>query len=112
MYDEAKYVYYRNKKIPGWWEFYLPDKINPYKKTDTLTLHTGCLTDYWHIHSSNKHPNPRGVEACNYVQNMIYNRFGGAFLSPEWQYTGSHRGQIIYHEKELGECGGKIYCVM
>lgn len=64
MYEEAKYTYYRKKKIPGWWIDYLPNETNPYKKTDTLTIYTGCLAEYWHIHSSNKHPNPRGVEAC------------------------------------------------
>lgn len=46
MYENPKYVYYRNKKIPGWWEDYLPKEQNPYKKTDTLTLEIGCLADY------------------------------------------------------------------
>lgn len=100
MFEEPKYTYYRKKKIPGWWKDYLPNETNPYKKTDTLTIYTGCLADYWHIHSSNKHPNPRGVEACNYVQAMIYNRFGAAFLSPEWQYYGGRKGQKTYNDRE------------
>ena len=100
MFGEPKYTYYRNKKIPGWWEMYLPNETNPYKRTDTLTLHTGCLAEYWHIHSSNKHPNPRGVDACNYVQTMIYNRFGAAFLSPAWHFSGGRKGQKIYNDRE------------
>lgn len=100
MYNQPKYAYYRKKKIPGWWMDYLPNETNPYERTDTLTIHTGCLADYWHIHSSNKHPNSRGVEACNFVQGMIYNRFGAAFLSSEWQYSGGRQGQKIYNDKK------------
>lgn len=31
---------------------------------------------------------------------MIYNRFGAAFLSPEWQYSGGRQGQTTYNDKE------------
>ncbi|MBR1477232.1 MAG: hypothetical protein IJ608_04625 [Lachnospiraceae bacterium] len=99
MYDTPKYVYYKNKRIPGWWKDYLPDEGNPYNDKDTLTLTQGCLSDYWHIHSSNKHYNPRGAEACNAVQKMVYEYFGGAFLSDSFRVGfGGHRGQVIYHE--------------
>lgn len=97
---ELEYMYYRNKKVPRWWEFYLPNEENPYKETDTLTLEKGCLMDYWHIHSSNKHPNYRGAEACNFVRNMIYNRFGGAFLTSRGYANGGRKGEKFYHEPE------------
>lgn len=97
MYENPKYVYYRNKKIPGWWEDYLPKEQNPYKKTDTLTLEIGCLANYWHIHSSNKHPNYRGAEACNFVHDMVCKRFGEAFLTSGW-YSGGRKGKKIYHD--------------
>ena len=58
----------------------------------------GCLSDYWHIHSSNKHYNPKGAEACNAVQRMVYERFGGVFLtSPFGTGYGGRQGQILYH---------------
>ena len=99
MTDLPKYVTYRNKRIPSWWEIFLPNEQNPYKSGDTLTLLPGCLSDYWHIHSSNKHYNPKGAEACNAVQRMVYERFGGAFLtSPFRTGYGGHRGQTIYNE--------------
>lgn len=98
MNEEPKYVYYRNRRIPGWWRDYLPDERNPYHEKDTLTLEKGCLAGYWHIHSSNKYPNPRGVEACNFVHEMIYIRFGGAFLTADC-YSGA-RGEHRYHEPE------------
>lgn len=99
MYEEPKYVYYRNKRIPAWWTDYLPDEKNPYTNTDTLTLEPGCLTDYWHSHSSNKHPNFRGAEVCNFVQRMVYIHFGGAFLSGNYIWN-CHQGQDSYHEPE------------
>ena len=99
MTETPKYIMYRNRRIPGWWQKYLPEEKNPYKKEDTLTLIQGCLSDYWHIHSSNKHYNPKGSEACNAVQRMVYERFGGAFLSsPFGMGYGGRQGQIIYHE--------------
>ena len=99
MNDNPKYVMYRNKRIPRWWEDYLPEEKNPYKKEDILTLEVGCLSDYWHIHSSNKHPNYKGAEACNAVQEMVYYHFGGAFLSGGGGY-GGQKGQKRYHEPE------------
>lgn len=99
--ETSNYVMYRNRWIPRWWQDYLPDERNPYKKEDTLTLMKGCLCDYWHIHSSNKHYNPKGSEACNAVQRMVYERFGGAFLSSPFRMGyGGHQGQIIYQEPE------------
>lgn len=100
MYEEPKYTYYRNKRIPIWWSYYLPDEINPYQTMDTLTLERGCLADYWHIHSSNKHPNYRGAEACNFVHEMIRNRFGGAFLTSKFHFTGGRQGERSYHEPD------------
>lgn len=98
-YERPKYVIYRKKRIPGWWVEYLPLEQNPYKSSDTLTLEQGCLCEYWHSHSSNKHYNPKGAEACNAVQEMIYYRFGGAFLtSPYGIPYGGHQGQKVYHE--------------
>lgn len=99
MFNESKYVLYRNKRIPGWWEDYLPKEANPYQATDTLTLEKGCLSNYWHIHSSNKHPNYRGAEACNFVHEMIYHRFGGAFLSG-CGVGGGRKGEHSYYEPE------------
>ena len=101
IFNTPKYVMYRNKRIPGWWLDYLPDENNPYKKDDTLTLEKGCLNEYWHIHSSNKHLNLRGADACNAVQRMIYDRFGGAFLTgSQGRYYGGHIGQEKYNEPE------------
>ena len=71
MNNERTYTYYRNRRVLGWWIDYLPEEKNPYKASDTLTLQKGCLSDYWYIHSSNKHPNHRGVEACNFVHSLI-----------------------------------------
>ena len=45
--ETPKYFMYRNKRIPEWWKWYLPNENNPYKKEDTLTLEKGCLCDYW-----------------------------------------------------------------
>ena len=112
MYETPKYVYYRNKRIPGWWEDYLPDEQNPYQDTDTLTLERGYLADYWHFHSSNKHPNFKGADACNFVHEMIYRRFGGAFLTSN-HYGGGRRGEhsyrepdhIVYENAYIGEDG-------
>lgn len=89
MYNEPEYIIHRNKKVPGWWGDYLPEEKNPYQAADTLTLEKGYLSNYWHIYSSNKHPNYKGAEACNYVHDMIYKRFGGAFLTS--QYCGGAR---------------------
>lgn len=100
MYKDSGYIMYRNKRIPGWWEDYLPKEKNPYQATDTLTLEKGCLSDYWHIHSSNKHPNYRGAEACNFVHDMIYKRFGGAFLTSQYYLGGGRQGERSYHEPE------------
>ncbi len=101
MFETPKYIMYRKRRIPGWWQKYLPDEKNPYKNEDTLTLTPGCLDDYWHIHSSNKHYNPNGAAACNAVQSMVYERFGGAFLSiPYGMHFGGHQGQIDYHEPD------------
>ena len=100
MYKEQGYLIYRNKRIPAWWADYLPEENNPYKDTDTLTLEQGCLSDYWHIHSSNKHPNYRGAEACNFVHDMIYKRFGGVFLTPVYYTWGGRKGEDSYHEPE------------
>lgn len=117
MYSSPKYTFYKNRRIPGWWADYLPEEENPYRDGDTLTLEPGCLSDYWHIHSSNKHPNFKGAEACNAVQKMVYERFGGAFLSGSSGIFGhgGHRGQASYHEPEhlaYGNAfleGGKIH---
>ncbi len=98
MNEAHEKVYYRNKKIPEWWEWYLPEEKNPYQENDTLTLEKGCLVDYWHIHSSNKHPNHRGVEACNFVHEMIYRKFGGAFLTSSYYLGGGRRGEHSYYE--------------
>ena len=102
MNDNPKYVMYRNKRIPRWWKDYLPDEKNPYKKEDTLTLEVGCLSDYWHIHSSNKHPNYKGADACNAIQEMVYYLFGGAFLSGGGGY-GGHQGQKRKCQKRNGK---------
>ena len=92
--DKTNYVMYRNKRIPEWWIDYLPDETNPYSHQDELILEQGCLSNYWHIHSSNKHPNFRGAEACNKVQEMVYLRFGGAFLtSKSYRYGGNQIGR-------------------
>ena len=99
MYNEPEYIIYRNKSVPGWWIDFLPEEKNPYQATDTLTLEKGYLSNYWHIHSSNKHPNYKGTEACNYVHNMIYKRFGGAFLSGNY-WGGGRQGERSYHEPE------------
>ncbi len=101
MTETPKYVMYRDRRIPRWWQDYLPEEKNPYKNRDTLTLTQGCLSDYWHIHSSNKHYNPKGSDACNAVQRMVYERFGGVFLSSPFRTGyGGCQGQIIYHEPE------------
>ena len=99
MYNEPEYIIYRNKRVPGWWGDYLPEEKNPYQATDTLTLEKGYLSNYWHIHSSNKHPNYKGAEACNFVHDMIYHRFGGAFLSGNYGY-GGRQGERSYHEPQ------------
>lgn len=99
MNNEKSYTYYRNKRIPDWWEIYLPKEINPYKHTDTLTLKKGCLSKYWHIHSSNKHPNFKGAGACNFVHGLIRERFGGVFLTGGY-YSGGRQGEISYHEPD------------
>ena len=103
MNNERTYTYYRNRRVPGWWIDYLPEEKNPYKASDTLTLQKGCLSDYWYIHSSNKHPNYRGVEACNFVHSLIRERFGGVFLSNDYDYhrLGRSAGTLkTYHEPE------------
>lgn len=100
MHNERNYSYYRNKRIPSWWIDYLPEERNPYKDMDTLTLRKGCLSSYWHIHSSNKHPNYRGVEACNFVHGLIRERFGDVFLTSDYTYYGRRKGENIYHEPE------------
>lgn len=103
MNNERTYTYYRNKRVPEWWIWYLPEEKNPYKASDTLTLQKGCLSDYWYIHSSNKHPNHRGVEACNFVHSLIRERFGGVFLSNDYYYhrLGSRAGVLkTYHEPD------------
>lgn len=99
MNNEGTYTYYLNRRVPEWWIIYLPEEKNPYKDSDTLTLKKGCLSGYWHIHSSNKHPNYRGAEACNFVHGLIRERFGGAFLSGGY-YSGGRRGERSYHEPE------------
>lgn len=98
--SEKKYTYYRNKRIPNWWTYYLPEEKNPYKDKDTLTLEKGCLSAYWHIHSSNKHPNYRGAEACNFVHSLIRERFGGVFLTSNYFYLGGRKGEKDYNEPE------------
>ena len=100
IYDEPKYVIYRNKNIPGWWRLYLPFEKNPYHKSDTLTLQKGCLYDFWHIHSSNKYRNPRGVEACEFAQRMLYNRFGGAFLTNRYMNYCGRNIEYRYNEPD------------
>ena len=92
------YANYRGKRIPEWWKHYLPEEKNPYNKDDTLTLEKGCLSDFWHIHCSNKDRNYIGVESCNAVQKMIHDEFGGAFLAPaNWHWAG-HQGQKEYDD--------------
>lgn len=100
MYKETGYVQYRKKRVPAWWMDYLPEEKNPYKENDTLTLQMGCLADYWHIHSSNKHPNFRGVQASNMVHEMVRERFGGAFLTAQYFHIGGRQGEKTYHEPE------------
>ncbi len=99
MYNERTYTYYQNRRVPEWWIDYLPKDNNPYKASDTLTLQKGCLSRYWHIHSSNKHPNYRGAEACNFVHSLIRDRFGGVFLSDNY-YHGGSKGEKVYNEPE------------
>lgn len=99
MNDEKRYTYYQNKRIPSWWVDYLPQEKNPYRDKETLTLEKGCLANYWHIHSSNKHPNYRGAEASNFVHELVRERFGGAFLSGNY-YSGARKGVRDYHEPE------------
>lgn len=91
---------YNGEYVPNWWLNYLPDEKNPYKHTDTLTIKKGELKDFWHIHSSNKYPNPDGIEDCEFVQRMLYRRFGGAFLS---NYDGSTWGRWVNEEKKYRE---------
>lgn len=88
--------------MPEWWIYYLPEEKNPYKASDTLTLRKGCLSGYWYIHSSNKHPNHRGVEACNFVRSLIRERFGGAFLTTDYYHRIGLRAGVLhtYHEPE------------
>lgn len=116
MNNERTYTYYRNGRVPGWWIDYLPEEKNPYKASDTLTLQKGCLSDYWYIHSSNKHPNHRGVEACNFVHSLIRERFGGVFLSNDYYYhrlgrrTGTLKTyrepeHLVYENAYIGEDG-------
>jgi hypothetical protein len=100
MKNEKSYTYYRNKRIPSWWVDYLPEERNPYKEKETLTLEKGCLDGYWLIYSSNKYPNARGVEACNFVHGLVRERFGGAFLTNDYGYSGGAKGVQIYHEPE------------
>ena len=116
MNNERTYAYYRNRRVPGWWIDYLPEEKNPYKASDTLTLQKGCLSDYWYIHSSNKYPNYRGVEACNFVHSLIRERFGGVFLSNDYNYhrLGRRAGtlktyrepeHLVYENAYIGEDG-------
>lgn len=115
MNNERTYTYYRNLRVPGWWIDYLPEEKNPYKASDTLTLEKGCLSDYWYIHSSNKYPNHRGVEACNFVHSLIRERFGGVFLSNDYYHIlGSRAGtlktyrepeHLVYENAYIGEDG-------
>lgn len=116
MNNERTYTYYQNRRVPEWWIWYLPEEKNPYKASDTLTLEKGCLSDYWYIHSSNKHPNHRGVEACNFVHSLIRERFGGAFLSNGYCYHGLGRragvlkiyrepDHLVYENAYIGEDG-------
>ena len=116
MHKESDYFIYRNRKLPEWWCDYLPDEKKLYKDEETLTLEKGCLANYWHFHSSNKHPNYKGAEACNLVHKMIRERFGGAFLTSDYGLYAGRRGEdiyrepthLVYEEAYLGE-DGKIY---
>lgn len=104
MQQDHRGTIYRGRRIPNWWADYLPDEKNPYREEDTLTLEVGCLSDYWHIHSSNKHPNYNGAKACNYVREMVKERFGGAFVSfaiGVGRYgSGGRQGEVMFHEPE------------
>jgi len=99
MNNERTYTYYQNIRVPEWWIDYLPEEKNPYKASDTLTLQKGCLSSYWHIHSSNKYPNYRGAAACNFVHSLIRERFGGVFLSDNY-YWGGRKGEKLYDEPD------------
>lgn len=95
--EQPKYSRYRGERILTWWLDYLPDEKNPYNKGDKICLELGCLNEYWHTHSSNKHRSYKGVEACNYVQDMIAEEFGQAFLvNKVWA---GHQGEKFYRDR-------------
>lgn len=95
--ERPKYSKYRGEKVPSWWLVYLPEEKNPYSKEDKLYLKIGCLSEYWHTHSSNKHYSFKGVTACNYVQDMIKEEFGQAFLvGKPWA---GHQGEHFYNDR-------------
>ena len=117
MNAEPKYTMYGKRKVPAWWTYCLPrNQQNPYKDSDTLTLDKGCLSEFWHIHSSNKHPRPKGIQATEFAQKLVRDRFGGAFVTPvfggtfgKWKARHIQEPDHLVYENAYLDEQGKIH---